>query len=214
LRVAVHYNRDEDGAGAVVTEIRTNGGVAEAFRADLSKPESAAQLVNDVANRLNGLDVLVNSAGIMERTPIGEVTPALWDETFAINLRAPFFAAQAAAACMKESGGNIVNIADLAGLETWKAYIPHGISKAGVIQMTRALAHALAPGIRVNAVAPGPVLLPEHWDATEADHLIATTPLRRLGSPDDVVGAVIYLLEADYVTGETIVVDGGRHVRV
>ena len=79
--------------------------------------------------------------------------------------------------------------------------------------MSRALAHALAPRIRVNAIAPGPVLLPEHWDAGQADHLISTTPLRRLGSPDDVVGAVVYLLEADYVTGATIVVDGGRHVR-
>jgi pteridine reductase len=114
---------------------------------------------------------------------------------------------------MSARGGAIVNIADLAGLETWSGYIPHGISKAGVIQMTRALAHALAPRIRVNAVAPGAVLLPEHWDKAAADRLVATTPLRRLGQPADVVQAVLYLLRADYVTGHTLVVDGGRRVR-
>jgi pteridine reductase len=106
-----------------------------------------------------------------------------------------------------------VNIADLAAFETWPAYVPHGITKAGVVQMTRALARVLAPRIRVNAVAPGTVLLPPDWDEAAAERLNATTPLRRLGSPDDVVQAVLYLLDADYVTGETIVVDGGRHVR-
>jgi pteridine reductase len=213
LRIAAHYNQDRLGANAVVAEILAGGGDAESFGVDLSNADAATQLVHEVADRFQGLDVLVNSAGIMERTPIGEVTPAIWDKIFAVNLRAPFFVSQAAADRMKDRGGAIVNIADLAGLETWKAYVPHGISKAGVIQMTRALAHALAPRIRVNAIAPGPVLLPEHWDAAQADHLISTTPLRRLGSPDDVVGAVVYLLEADYVTGATIVVDGGRHVR-
>jgi pteridine reductase len=113
----------------------------------------------------------------------------------------------------EKGGGVIVNIADLAALETWPAYVPHGITKAGIIQMTRGLAHALAPRIRVNAIAPGAVLLPEHWNATDAAHLVASTPLGRLGSPNDVVGAVDYLISADYVTGVTIVVDGGRRVR-
>jgi pteridine reductase len=106
-----------------------------------------------------------------------------------------------------------VNIADLAAFETWPAYVPHGITKAGIVQMTRALAHALAPDIRVNAVAPGAILLPAEWDEGSAQHLIDTTPLKRLGTPEDVAHAVVYLAEADYVTGETIVVDGGRHVR-
>ncbi|MEJ7810492.1 MAG: SDR family oxidoreductase, partial [Gemmatimonadaceae bacterium] len=132
---------------------------------------------------------------------------------FAINLRAPFFCAQAAACAMRERGGAIVNIADLAGLESWPGYVPHGVSKAGVIHMTRSLAVALAPAIRVNAVAPGAVLLPESWSDADGERLASTTPLRRLGNPDDVAGAVLYLLGADYVTGETIVVDGGRHVR-
>jgi pteridine reductase len=136
-----------------------------------------------------------------------------WDAMFALNLRAPFFLSQAAARVMRE-GGSIVNIADLAAFETWRGYIPHAITKAGVVQMTRGLAHALAPKIRVNAVAPGPVLLPEGWTQEDADKLVSTTPLGRLGSPEDVAQAVLYLISAEYVTGETIIVDGGRHVRI
>jgi len=213
-RVAVHYNETADGAQSVVASIRAQGGDAFAIAADLSDPRAAAPLVAAVADHWGTFDVLVNSAGVMRRTPVGTVTPADWDAIFAINLRAPFFVAQAAATRMGTRGGAIVNIADLAGLETWSAFVPHGISKAGVIQMTRALGHALAPHIRVNAVAPGAVLLPAAWDAAATAHLVETTPLRRLGTPEDVVGAVLYLLQADYVTGETIVVDGGRRVRV
>jgi len=215
-RVAVHYQQDAAGASEVVAGIRASGGEAESFVADLSEADAATRLVQQVADHFKSFDVLINSAAVMERTPVGEVTPAVWDRMFAINLRAPFFAAQAAAAVMpgaEKGGGVIVNIADLAALETWPAYVPHGITKAGVIQMTRALAHALAPRIRVNAIAPGAVLLPEHWSAADAAHLVSSTPLHRLGSPDDVVSAVLYLIDADYVTGVTIVVDGGRHVR-
>lgn len=212
-RIAVHYNASAEGADAVVEEIKAAGGDAAAFRADLSRADTSTPLIDAVVERFGALDVLINSAGVMYRTPIGTITPEMWDTIFAINLRAPFFVAQAAAAHLSKRGGAIVNISDLAGLETWSEYIPHGISKAGVIRMTRALAHALAPRIRVNAVAPGAVLLPEHWDKAAADHLIATTPLRRLGNTSDVVGAVLYLLRADYVTGHTLVVDGGRRVR-
>jgi pteridine reductase len=212
-RVAVHYNETADGAREVVDSIRAQGGDALAIGADLSDPVAAGRLVDEVAAHWGVLDVLVNSAGVMHRTPVATVTPLEWDAVFAINLRAPFFVAQAAARVMGTRGGVIVNIADLAGMEAWSDYIPHGISKAGVIQMTRGLAHALAPHIRVNAIAPGAVLLPEAWDEAAAAHLVATTPLRRLGSPEDVVGAVLYLIQADYVTGDTIVVDGGRRVR-
>jgi pteridine reductase len=212
-RVAVHYNETADGAREVVDSIHAAGGDAFAIGADLSDPVAAGRLADEVAAHWGALDVLVNSAGVMHRTPVATVTPAEWDAIFAINLRAPFFVAQAAARVMGSRGGAIVNIADLAGLEAWSDYVPHGISKAGVIQMTRGLAHALAPHIRVNAIAPGAVLLPAAWDEAAGAHLAATTPLRRLGSPEDVVGAVLYLIQADYVTGETIVVDGGRRVR-
>jgi pteridine reductase len=149
----------------------------------------------------------------MLRTPVGEVLVEDWDAMFALNLRAPFFLCQSAARAMRDRGGAIVNIADLAAFETWRGYIPHSITKAGVVQMTRGLARALAPKIRVNAIAPGAVLLPEGWTQEEADKLVSTTPLGRLGSPEDVAHAVMYLLAAEYVTGETIIVDGGRHVR-
>jgi pteridine reductase len=214
MRVAVHYHGSEEGARETAGEVAARGGEAATFRADLGEPDAPARLVDDVAAALGALDVLVNSAAVMVRTPVGEVTPGQWDAMFALNLRAPFFAAQAAAAHMRGGGGGaIVNLADLAAYETWPAYVPHGISKAGVVQMTRALARALAPAVRVNAVAPGVVLLPDDWPAEAGERLASTTPLRRLGAPDDVVQAVLYLLEADFVTGETIIVDGGRHVR-
>lgn len=212
-RVAVHYHASPAPAEQTVRDIHAAGGEARAFPADLSAADEPARLVDDVAASFGALDVLVNSAAMMRRTPIGAVIPAEWDAMFALNLRAPFFAAQAAARHMAVRGGVIVNIADLAAFETWTGYIPHGITKAGVVQMTRALAHALAPAVRVNAVAPGVVLLPEGWDPAAAKHLTDTTPLRRLGSPEDVASAVLYLIDADFVTGETIVVDGGRHVR-
>ena len=213
MHVAVHYNGSAAGARETAADIERGGGRATLFQADLSEPSAPASLIDDVVAQLGRLDVLVNSAAIMKRTPLDSVTPAEWDTTFALNARAPFFAAVAAGRHMATRGGVIVNIADLAALETWPGYIPHGLSKTVVVQMTRALARTLAPAVRVNAVAPGVILLPEGWDETVGERLERTTPLKRLGSVNDVVGAVIYLVEADYVTGETIVVDGGRHVR-
>ena len=114
---------------------------------------------------------------------------------------------------MKSAGGVIVNIADLAAFESWPAYIPHSITKAAIVKMTSSLARVLAPEIRVNAIAPGAVLLPAHWEEESAERLVSTTPLERLGDPEDVVQAMLYLLRSDFVTGETLIVDGGRHVR-
>lgn len=213
MRVAVHYNASAAGAEETAAKIRNAGGDATIFHADLGLPDGPATLVSDVAARMGSLSVVVNSAAVMERTPIGEVTAEAWDSMFALNLRAPFLICQAAAPLMKEGGGAIVNIADLAAFESWPAYIPHSISKAGVVKMTSSLAKALGPSIRVNAIAPGAVLLPKDWDAAAAERLISTTPLKRLGDPKDVVGAMLYLLGADYVTGETLIVDGGRHIR-
>jgi pteridine reductase len=212
-RVGVHYNASAQGADETVRAIRAAGGEAESFRADLGEAAAAAALIEQVTTRFGGLDVLVNSAAVMERTPFGSVTSTQWDAMFALNLRAPFLLSQAAAPVLVERGGTIVNMADLAAFESWPAYVPHGITKAGIVQMTRALARVLAPAVRVNAIAPGAVLLPDDWDDASGEHLEQTTPLRRLGSPDDVVGAMLYLIGADYVTGETIIVDGGRHVR-
>jgi pteridine reductase len=213
MRVGVHYAGSEKGAREAVEEIMGAGSDARTLPGDLTDPATAPRLIEHTAKVFGSLDVLVNSAAVMLRTPVGEVLVEDWDAMFALNLRAPFFLSQAAARVMGDRGGAIVSIADLAAFETWRGYVPHSITKAGIVQMTRSLAHALAPKVRVNAVAPGPVLLPEGWTQEQADKLISTTPLGRLGSPDDVAQAVLYLLSAEYVTGETIIVDGGRHVR-
>ena len=213
MHVAVHYSASARGAEETVRLARERGASAQAFRADLTRPDSPAALIDDVASHFGALHVLLNSAAVMMRTPVDDVTVDEWDAMFALNLRAPFFLARAAAARMPADGGAIVNIADLAAFESWPEYIPHGISKAGVVHMTRGLARVLAPRVRVNAVAPGAVLLPDKWGPEAAERLARTTPLGRIGSPDDVVQAVLFLLQADYVTGETVVVDGGRHVR-
>ncbi len=130
-----------------------------------------------------------------------------------LNLRAPFFCAQRAARLMARSGGGrIINIADVAAFEAWPGYAHHCISKAGLVMMTRVLARALAPGILVNAVAPGPVLPPEDYSDRDRREIAEKTALGRLGDPEDVSEAVLYLLRADYVTGETLVVDGGKRL--
>ncbi|HET6702431.1 MAG TPA: SDR family oxidoreductase [Gemmatimonadaceae bacterium] len=212
MRVAVHYHQTERGAQDTVHAIVEAGGDAFTIRVDLGEAGAPARLIAEAVDRLGSLDVLVNSAAVMIRTPFGEVTERVWDEIFALNLRAPFFCAQAAAPRMRD-GGVIINIADLAAFESWTGYIPHGASKAGVVHITRAMAKVLGPRLRVNAIAPGAVLLPDDWSADDAERLARTTPLGRIGSPDDVTQAVLYLIDADYVTGQTLIVDGGRDVR-
>lgn len=212
MTVAVHFNSAREEADETVKLIETAGGKAAAFGSDLSEAGSAAKLVGEVAKTFGALDVLINSAAVMKPHTFGTISESEWDETMSINLRAPFFVAQSAVSAMS-NGGAIINIADLAAYETWPSYIPHSISKAGIVKMTEGLARVLAPGIRVNAIAPGAVLLPDDWSDKTGERLSDTTPLRRIGDPQDVVDAMLYLLRADYVTGETIVVDGGRRIR-
>jgi pteridine reductase len=213
MRVVVHYNGSAEGAKETAHLIEQADGDAAVVQADLSDPLAAERLLDDIIEGEGSLAVLVNSAAMMLRTPVGETTVAEWDEMFALNVRAPYFLSQRAAPALRASRGCIVNVADLAAFETWPAYVPHGITKAAVVQMTRALARVLAPEVRVNAVAPGVVLLPEGWTDADGERLRKTTPLQRLGTPEDVASAVLYLVRAEYVTGEVITIDGGRHVR-
>jgi pteridine reductase len=215
MRVAVHFNQSREGADETVKVIRTAGGEAQAFGADLTDAQAIPALVAEVVAHFGALDSLVNSAAVMERTPFGDVTAEVWDGIMALNLRAPFLLTQAAAPHLTRAagGGTVVNIADLAAFETWPGYVPHGASKAGVVYLTRALARVMAPSVRVNGVAPGTVLLPEGWPNADEERLRATTPLGRTGTPSDVASTVIFLLESEYLTGETIIVDGGRHIR-
>lgn len=211
--VAVHSHGSAAGAEAVASEIRGLGRRAALLSADLSDARAAQGLGPAAAAALGRLDIVVNSAGIMVRQPVDEVTPESWDQTLDLNVRAYFFVAQGALQALRRAKGRIVNLADVAGFEPWPAYVPHCVSKAGVVMLTKALARALAPDVTVNAVAPGPVLLPDEWDEATRAHFAETTPLRRLGRPEDVVQAVQFLLENDYSTGTVLVVDGGRLIR-
>lgn len=214
LRVVVHYGNSAEAAAGVVAEIRSRGGEAVALQADLARVEEVERLAREAVEAFGGLDLLVNNASVFPDAPLLETDVALWDHTLAVNLRAPFLLTRALADALGEGeGGVVVNLADLAGLQAWEGYAAHGVSKAGLVHLTRVAARALAPRVRVNAIAPGAVLPPDGLSADEVAHLASLAPLRRIGSPDDVVQAVLYLARADFVTGEVLVVDGGRLLR-
>jgi pteridine reductase len=214
MTVAIHHHASSRGAEELRRDIVSGGGRAACFAADLSDAQAAADLPRRVVAELGRLDVLVNSAAVMHRLSFEETTPAQWDAILDLNLRAAFFCAQGAAPALRAARGKIVNIADLAGLEPWPGFAAHSVSKAGIVMLTKVLARALAPEVTVNAIAPGAVLVPEEYDEAERERLARAAPLRRLGSPDDAVAAVLYLLEGgDFVTGEVIAVDGGRLLR-
>jgi pteridine reductase len=213
-RVAIHHGSSKAEADALLASLRTQGVDAECFAADLRDVSAASALPARVVAHFGQLDVLINSAAVMERVGVADTTVEVWDAVINLNLRAPFFVAQAAALHLRAAHGTIVNIADLGGLEPWPNYAAHSISKAGVIMLTKVLATALAPDVTVNAIAPGTVLVPDDYDAEKRAFLSDTTPLQRLGSPQDAVNAMLYLVErGGFVTGETLVVDGGRLLR-
>ena len=151
----------------------------------------------------------------MERQPVLDITAEDWARVMETNLRGPFFMAQAAAKWMIEKGnaGNIVNIADLSALQPWPSYLTHTISKSGIVAMTRALALALAPSIRVNAIAPGAMLKPEEWADERWDKMIAALPVQHGGSAEDVAEAVLFCVNSEFMTGQLIVLDGGRGLK-
>ena len=214
MTLAVHHHASAQGAESLRAEIAAAGGRAECFSADLSDAHAARSLPQRVVEAFGGLDVLVNSAAVMHRLDFERTTPEQYDAILHLNLRSVFFCTQGAAAALRAARGKVVNLADLAGLQPWPGFAAHSISKAGVIMLTKVLARSLAPEVTVNAIAPGAVLVPEDYDEEERRRLARATPLGRLGSPRDVVGAMLYLLEAgDFVTGEVLSVDGGRLLR-
>jgi pteridine reductase len=208
--IVVHYHRGHEHVPATLAELRALGVRAEAVSADLAKQEGARALFDAAAREFGGVDVLVNSAAIMDSGSVQTLTPEAWQRSLDINLSGPFYCSQLAAESMQARGGGaIVNISDLAGLEPWARYPAHSVSKAGLIMLTRVLAKALAPAIRVNAVAPGPVMKPPEFSDDRWHQIGQNTLLKRTGSGYDVAHATRFLLEADYITGETLVVDGG-----
>jgi len=211
-RVIVHYRNSASEAAEVVAGIMRAGGEARAIHADLSNIGEIDRLFAEVERQFSGLDILINNAGVFAPTPVGETTQAQWDSILDSNVRAQFFCAQHAAPMLKRSGrGRVVNFASLGGLLAWSQYTAYSVSKAGVIMLTRCLARALAPEVTVNAIAPGTISFPN--DAPEiAETFIRRAPLARTGAADDIVGAVTYLIGAPFVTGQILVVDGGRSI--
>src|SRR6266511_6030577 len=207
--VVIHYHRSAGQARTVVDELIGFGVEATCFSGDLAVVADVEQLVDRAIACWGRLNLLVNNAGIWGSTPIGTVTEERWDELIATNTRSAFFAAQRAAPALRAARGAIVNITDVGALRPWRNHTPYLVSKGGVVTLTEALAKDLAPEIRVNAIAPGPVLLPEDYTAEQAARAAESVLLRRLGSAEDVGAAVVYLAQADYVTGVILPVDGG-----
>ncbi len=209
----VHFNSSTEEASETVGLARAAGVRAESAQADLTDLKGIEELFQILDKSFDGLDILVNSAAIMQPIELLQASEEDWDRTINLNLRAPFFCIQLAAQRMRQRGvGAIVNISDVAGLRPWSRYPVHSISKAGLEMLTKVAARALAPQIRVNAVAPGPVLRSDWIDPPLWNQITEALPLRRGGSPRDVSSAVIFLLENEFITGETIVVDGGRNL--
>lgn len=211
--VIVHYNASAAEAERTAGEVRTLGVHARTVRADFSKDIDFASLIAPIRREFGRLDVLVNSASVMERGPCDTLTVAAWDRVLAINLRAPFFLSQAAAPLLAAHGGGaIINIADLSAFQTWPSYVHHAVSKAGLVHLTRQLARALGPAVRVNGIAPGTVLEPEDHDEADGAGGPDRGIVLRPGDPDDVVHALMFLLGNEFVTGQVLTVDGGRRL--
>jgi pteridine reductase len=209
--VAIHYSSSAGAAADVEATIRERGGRTAALQADLTDTGEVERLLTRAAAKLGGLDLLVNNAAIFPHARPEQVSVADWDRVFALNARAPFFCCRAAASLMS-AGGSIVNIADSGVDEAWPGYAVYLASKAALVSLTRSLARAWAPRIRVNAVAPGPVLLPESFGVEERDKAAKRTALGRVGRATDVADAVLYLDGAEFVTGEVMYVDGGARL--
>src|SRR5256885_1648412 len=209
--VAVHYRGSDAEAMEVVAEIEKLGRRVVAMRAELRSVEEIRALVQRVAHEFGRIDVLVNSAANFLPSSVISATEEVWDASLDTNVKGPFFLAQAAAPWLRRSNGVIVNFADTGGILGWPGYIAHSISKAGMIMLTKTLAKALAPEVRVNAIAPGTITMagdPPEWE----QEFVKLAPLKKTGTPEDVAEAVSYLASAKFLTGHVLVLDGGRTI--
>jgi len=211
--VAFSYNASADAAAATAAEIEAKGRRVLAVRADQAQGAQVAALVEAAANQLGRLDVLVNSASLWRRTPWAELDEVTWDQLLDINLKGPFLCARAAAPHLAAHGdGAIVNIVDLSAGVPFPNYMPHSAAKSGLWNLTQALAMELAPMVRVNAIAPGPVLPPPGYAEKQIAATARRTLLGRWGCADDVAQAAVFLAQAPYITGVLLPVDGGERL--
>jgi pteridine reductase len=214
--LTLHYNASEREAHALQSELNLQRAQSVMLvQADLLDTAGVAEIVKTCVDHFGSLDALVNNASAFYPTPVGKISAADWDKLIGANLKAPLFLIQAAAPHLKKSAGCIVNITDIHAERPLKNYVVYSIAKAGLAGLTRSLARELAPEVRVNGVAPGPIAWPEDgsFDEVTRQRVISHTLLRRMGEPDDIARAVYYLIaEAPYVTGQIIAVDGGRSV--
>lgn len=214
MNVVVHYRGSASEARATAEEVERLGPRAVTIQADLVHLEEVEALADRALQAFPAIDVLVNSAALFYRTPLEKLTGQEWEQFLRVNLTGPFLLARRLGLLMRRRGeGKIVNIVDIAGMRPWADFLPYSVSKGALITLTRGLAKALAPEVQVNAVAPGSVLLPEEYGEREREAIVRATPLKRIGDPADVAKAVLFLLEgSDFITGQVVVVDGGRSI--
>jgi len=209
--VVVNYFRSAEAAEQTAAQITALGRRALPVHADVSLKPEVLELVRRTADAFGRLDILVNNASTFHSAPFLALDEADWDRVLAVNLKGPFLLSQAAAPLLRRDGGGvIINIADLSALQPWPAHAHHSVSKAGLVHLTRVLARALAPEIRANCIAPGTVLPPEDYPEEALRRDRERTLLKRLGSPADVARTLLFLIENDHMTGQLVVVDGGR----
>ena len=210
--VIVNYRRSRGEAEDVMAEIVRMGRRATTVQADVSVRADVQRLVSSAEAMFGRLDILVNNAGMFQHVPFNEITDEQWNGILATNLTSQFLCAQIASPLLKRSGrGRVVNLASLGGLLAWPGYTHYCVSKAGVISLTRCLARALAPEVTVNAVAPGTITFEGDAAEIETDY-VRRAPLRRTGKGSDIAEAVAFLIESDFITGQVLVVDGGRSI--
>ena len=216
--IAVSYRGSKTEAEETAADVQQAGRKAAVVAADVGKPTDCATLIDTVVAKLGRLDVLINMASIYQETPFDAMTEQDWQRNIDVNLRSVFLCAKAAVPHMRrQGGGRIINFADWlakSGRPAYKGFVAYYTAKAGVIALTEALALELAADqILVNAIAPGPILPPPDLSDAERDEVAAATPVGRWGGEIEIAKAVRTLIETEFITGETIRVDGGRHVR-
>jgi len=211
--LVLQYRGSDREAQEVLALLKRAGGKPVAVQGDVSVAADVDRIVETAMQAFGRIEILVNNAAIFYRTPFEELTEADWDRFLDVNLKGPFLLCRKIGAIrLRQGQGKIVNLTDIAGQKVWAEYLPYSVSKAGVIALTAGLAKALAPHVQVNAIAPGTVLLPDGTSPEERGRAVRRVPLDRLGSPEDIARAVVYLVESDFITGEVLRIDGGQHL--